>query len=188
MSTLLLVLGATYVAASINGAIVVLRLAGKGDPRTAHSGNPGTSNVYRVAGPAWAAVVLLFEVGRAVALAWLALRRLPLAHVPLVWLALVLGIRFPLFHGFRGGKGVAGSLGFVALVHPLAAALAAASWVLVFAFARVSFIGSFAMVAVLGAGVVLRCGFGAVPMAATAATVALIYAAHSRNWRGRSAS
>jgi glycerol-3-phosphate acyltransferase PlsY len=187
MSTLLSLLGATYVAGSINGAIVVLRLAGKGDPRTAYSGNPGTSNVHRLAGLPWAAVVLLFEVGRATALAWLALRWLPLAHVPLVGLALVLGIRFPLLHGFRGGKGVAGFLGFAVLVHPLAAALACASWVLVFAFARVSFIGSFAMVAVLGTGVVLRCGFGVESVVATAGTVALIYAAHARNLRGRSA-
>ena len=187
MTTLLLLLGATCVAGSLNGAIVVLRLAGKGDPRTAYSGNPGTSNVYRQAGLPWAAVVLLFEVGRAVALAWLALRWLPLAHVPLVGLALVLGIRFPLFHGFRGGKGVAGFLGFTVLLHPLAAALACASCVLAFALARVSFIGSFAMVAVLGAGIVLRCGFGAVPVASTAATVALIYVAHARNLRGRSA-
>ena len=185
MNTLLLLLAGTYVAGSINGAIVVLRLAGQGDPRTAHSGNPGTSNVYRLAGPAWAAVVLLFEVGRAVALAGLALRWLPVEHVPLVGLALVLGIRFPLFHGFRGGKGVAGFLGFSTLVHPLAAALACASWVLVFAFARISFVGSFAMVAVLGTGVVLRCGFGVVSVAATAGTVLLIYMAHARNVRGR---
>ncbi len=183
MTTLLPLLAGTYVAGSINGAIVALRLAGKGDPRRAFSGNPGTSNVYRMAGPAWAAVVLLFEVGRAMALAWAALRWLPLSDLPLVGLALVLGIRFPLFHRFRGGKGVAGLLGFTVLVHPLAAALAAVSWVLVFAFVRVSFVGSFAMVAVLGAGIVLRCGFGVVPSAATAATLFLVYVGHARNLR-----
>ena len=181
MSMLLPLLAAAYLAASLNWSVVVLRLAGKGDPRTARSGNPGTSNVYRKAGPAWALVVLLLDVGRAAVLAWLALRWLPVARVPLVGLALVLGNRFPLFHGFRGGKGVAGFLGFTAVVHPFAAALAAGAWVLAFGFARAAFVGSFAMVAVLGAGVLLRCGWSTVPLVAVAATLTLIYAAHAGN-------
>ncbi len=86
----------TYLAGSINFAIIVLRLLGKEDPRTKFSGNAGTTNVYRQAGWGWAAVVLLLDVGRAAALAALALALLPFAFVPWIGLALVAGNRFPL--------------------------------------------------------------------------------------------
>ena len=70
----------------------------------------------------WAAVVLLLDVGRAVGLAALALALLPFALVPWVGLALVAGNRFPCFHGFRGGKGVASYLGFTIPIAPWGAA------------------------------------------------------------------
>ena len=115
---LLILLG--YLAGSVNFAIILLRLLGREDPRTQFSGNAGTMNVRRQAGKGWASVVLLLDVGRAAALAALALYLLPVALVPWVGTALVLGNRFPCFHRFRGGKGVASFLGFTIPLAPWA--------------------------------------------------------------------
>lgn len=183
MGSLIAVAVGAYLVTSLNWAILVLRLLGRGDPRTSASGNPGTSNVYRLAGPFWAGVVLLLDLGRAGLVAWAALRLFPPAHAPLVGLALVLGNRFPVWHRFRGGKGVAGYLGFGAVLHPLAAVLSCVSWVLVWAMGRVHYVGSIAMVAALAGGVVLRCGWGAAPLTATVVTLCLIVLGHARNFR-----
>ena len=171
----------TYLAGSINFAIIVLRLLGKEDPRTQFSGNAGTTNVYRQAGWGWAAVVLLLDAGRAVALAALALDLLPFAFVPWIGFALVVGNRFPCFHGFKGGKGVAGYLGFTILLSPWGAALSCLSWVIVHRIVRIPFIASFFMILTLGAAVVAASGGEALPIAGTVATVLLIVFNHRKN-------
>ena len=186
MLTLLAVAAAAYVAGSVNVAVVVLRLLGRPDPRDLHSGNPGTTNVYRVAGAPWAAVVLLLDVGRAAAVALLAVAVFGDGRVALAGLALVLGNCFPLFHGFRGGKGVATYLGFTAVAAPWGAAAGALAWVAVFAVTRQPFIGSFVMVLALAAGTLARWGLGLAALLGCGATVVLIFAGHRANvarWR-----
>jgi glycerol-3-phosphate acyltransferase PlsY len=171
----------TYLAGSINFAIMILRLLGKEDPRTQFSGNAGTTNVYRQAGRGWAAVVLILDVGRALALAALALGLLPFAFVPWIGFALVAGNRFPCLHGFRGGKGVAGYLGFTILISPWAAALSCLAWVLVHRIVRIPFIASFFMILTLGVGVVAASGGEALAVAGTVATVLFIFLNHRKN-------
>ena len=171
----------TYVAGSINFAIIALRLLGKEDPRTKFSGNAGTTNVYRQAGRGWAALVLLLDVGRAAALAALAMALLPFAFVPWIGLALVAGNRFPCFHGFRGGKGVASYLGFVIPIAPWGAAAACLAWVIVHRIARIPFVASFCMILVLGGAVAAAGAAEALAISGTAATVALIVFNHKRN-------
>jgi len=172
-----------YVAASVNFSILVLAVLGKGDPRSRFSGNAGTTNVYRMAGLFWAATVLLLDVGRAVAVAVLGASFLPPEEVPWLGLSLVAGNRFPCFHGFRGGKGVASYLGFVGALAPWAALLAMALWVAVFALVRIPFAGSLIMIAALAAGESLVVGQTAGAAVAVAATVLLILEGHRRNIR-----
>ncbi len=171
----------TYLIGSINFAIIVLYLLGKEDPRTQFSGNAGTTNVYRQAGRRWAAVVLLLDMGRAVTLAVLALDLLPFAFVPWIGFALVAGNRFPCFHGFRGGKGVAGYLGFTLLISPWAAALSCLIWVIVHRIAHIPFIASFFMILTLGGAVIAASGREALPIAGTLATVLLVVFNHRKN-------
>ena len=171
----------TYLAGSVNFAIIALRLLGKEDPRTKFSGNAGTTNVYRQAGWGWAALVLLLDVGRAAALAVLATALLPFAHVPWIGLALVVGNRFPCFHGFRGGKGVASYLGFVLPISPWGAAAACLAWVAVHRLVRIPFVASFCMILVLGRSVAAAGGTDVLSIAGTVATVALIVFNHRRN-------
>ena len=171
----------TYLAGSINFAIIALRILGKEDPRTKFSGNAGTTNVYRQAGWGWAALVLLLDVGRAAALAVLAMALLQFAFVPWIGLVLVAGNRFPCFHGFRGGKGVASYLGFVVPIAPWGAAAACLAWVAVHRIVRIPFIASFCMILVLGRAVAAADETDVLSIAGTVATVALIVFNHRRN-------
>ena len=177
--TLMLLLA--YFAGSINFAIILLGLLGREDPRTKFSGNAGTTNVYRQAGIGWAAVVLLLDTGRAVGLAALALYLLPAPLVPWVGTALVAGNRFPCFHRFQGGKGVASFLGFTIPIAPWGAVLSCLVWVVVYGIVRIPFIASFFMVLILGGATAWSGDPQAVSIAGTVATVLLIFFNHRKN-------
>ena len=177
---LLLFIGA-YAAGSINFSILLFRILGKGDPRKEFSGNAGVTNVYRQGGYLWAAVVLLMDLARAMAIALISTSLLQMELVPWVGLGLILGNRFPCFHNFRGGKGVANYLGFTMVIAPVAAGVAALSWVVTYAIFRIPFVGSFLMVFILAAGTLLACDFSLMATLGVLATVALIYYGHRRN-------
>jgi len=178
---LFILLAGAYFAGSVNFSILLFRMSGKEDPRKKFSGNAGVTNVRRQAGILWAVIILLLDLGRAMAVAWMAMHFLEGSAVPWAGLALVAGNRFPCFHGFRGGKGVAGYLGFTILLSPLAAALACGAWVVVYGIVRIPFVASFFMVAVLAAGTIITCGCGPVAGAGTLATTLFIYYNHRRN-------
>ncbi len=178
---LALILLFAYFAGSINFAIILLGLLGKEDPRTKFSGNAGTTNVYRQAGRGWAAVVLLLDAGRAVGLAALALYFLPAALVSWVGTALVTGNRFPCFHRFQGGTGVASFLGFTLLIVPWGTVLSCLVWVVVYGIVRIPFIASFFMVLILGGATASSGDSQAVSIAGTVVTVLLIFFNHRKN-------
>ena len=138
-----------YLAGSVNFAILLFRLLGKHDPRTCFSGNAGVTNVYRQAGWLLATLVLVLDVGRAMAVAFVAGYLWADALVPWVGLALILGNHFPCFHGWRGGKGVASYLGFYAWLLPVGTGLALAAYLMVFTLTRISFLASFGVLATL---------------------------------------
>lgn len=181
MTLFALLAAAAYVAGSINFAILVFRALGREDPRLHHSRNPGTTNVYRQAGPLWATVVLALDVGRALAVGWAAAHWLSPGRVPWIGLALVLGNCYPCFHGFKGGKGVANYLGFSLALSPLAALISGLAWLAVFLAWRVPFYASFSMVAVLAAGTVRHLGAHPAVVAGVVATVGQIVFSHRRN-------
>ena len=183
MWNLFLTLTFAFVAGSLNFAILVLHLTGAGDPRSRFSKNAGTVNVYRIAGPVWAALVLILDMGRAMGVAALARWLLPDHLVPWAALGLVSGNVFPLFHGLRGGKGVANFLGFGFWVTPLWAGIACVWWVLVYLASKKPFVGSFAMIAAIGVGMMEFAAWTPGGTAATTATLALILWAHRSNIR-----
>jgi glycerol-3-phosphate acyltransferase PlsY len=111
LPAILLVIGA-YLVGSISSAIIVCRVMGLPDPRTRGSNNPGATNVLRIGGKKAAAVTLFGD--------WLkGLLPLLAGHalgattttMALAGLAAFFGHLFPVFFGFRGGKGVATALG-----------------------------------------------------------------------------
>ncbi len=184
MKLLILSCLGAYGAGSINFSILLFKMLGKDDPRKAFSGNPGVVNVYRQAGRFMATVVLLLDMSRAMGVAYIAIRLLPETLVPWAGLGLILGNRFPCFHGLQGGKGVANYLGFTAMISPVAAGLSALGWLLTYAIWRIPFIGSFAMVFILAVGTIAACEYSLSATAGVAATAVLIYYNHKSNLLG----
>ena len=155
-ATIIIAFLIAYIAGSINFSIFLFKALGKSDPREKFSGNPGVTNVRRQAGLMWASVVLSLDMGRALLTCYLSLRYLDLVFLPWVGLFLILGNRYPCFHKFKGGKGVANFLGFTAYFVPLAAIAASAGWVVTYLMTKKPFIGSFVMIAVLSAGTIMK--------------------------------
>ena len=120
---------AGYLLGSIPWGMVLTRAAGHGDIRHLGSGNIGATNVLRTGSKALALLTLLLDLAKgaaAVGLGALARREAALAAAA----AVILGHMFPVWLGFRGGKGVATGFGvLLALAWPVAL-LAALSWLL----------------------------------------------------------
>jgi glycerol-3-phosphate acyltransferase PlsY len=121
-----------YLVGSISSAILVCRLMGLPDPRTEGSGNPGATNVLRVGGKKAAAITLIGDMfkGLVPVLAANLLNVAPLT-LALTGLAAFLGHLYPVFFGFRGGKGVATMLGVLFGFHGLVGASTAGTWLLI---------------------------------------------------------
>ncbi len=170
-----------YLAGSINFSILTFKILKLGDPRDKFSGNAGVTNVYRQAGMLWASIVFLLDMGRSCAVAFACITFLPAGYISWVGLALLLGNRFPVFHGFRGGKGVANFLGFSTVVNPYAAAAAAQLWVILYFVVRIPFLASFFMIAVLTLGMLGATGFNRFEMAGAASIFIFIIINHSKN-------
>jgi glycerol-3-phosphate acyltransferase PlsY len=121
-----------YLVGSISSAILVCNLMGLPDPRTEGSGNPGATNVLRVGGKKAAAITLIGDMlkGLLPVLAANLLEVLPLT-LALTGLAAFLGHLYPVFFGFRGGKGVATMLGVLFGFHGLVGAATASTWLLI---------------------------------------------------------
>lgn len=181
MIAFLIIMAGAYLAGSVNFSILLFAVLGKGDPRSLFSGNAGTTNVWRQAGLGWAALVLFLDLIRAIGLALFALYFLPEVQVPWAGLALVLGNRFPCFHSFRGGKGVAAYLGFTIPIAPLVAALSALVWAVVYRLTRLPFIASFFMVVVLAAGTIITFGYDVTATTGSVVTIFFIFFNHREN-------
>ena len=121
-----------YLVGSISSAILVCNLMGLPDPRTEGSGNPGATNVLRVGGKKAAAITLIGDMlkGLLPVLAANLLGTAPLT-LALTGLAAFLGHLYPVFFGFRGGKGVATMLGVLFGFHGLVGAATAGTWLLI---------------------------------------------------------
>lgn len=173
-----------YLAGSVNFSILLFKLTDKGDPRNSYSGNAGTANVVRQSGYVWGTVILILDIGRAALITLLAAMLLRDAMSVWVGFSLLLGNGYPLFHGFKGGKGVATYLGFTVAVAPIFAAASCLAWVLIYAVTRITFIGSFFMIAVMGLGIMLHYNWNAVALAGSIFNLALIIYAHRLNIKG----
>jgi len=105
-----LTLGA-YLLGSIPFGLVLCKLLGKPDPRTAGSKNIGATNVSRLAGKPVGVATLLLDVAKGAVPIWLAAGWLPDWQCAAVGLAAFVGHCYSAYLGFRGGKGVATAMG-----------------------------------------------------------------------------
>ncbi|HUT76187.1 MAG TPA: glycerol-3-phosphate acyltransferase [Polyangia bacterium] len=139
-----------YLAGSINFSIILSRLLGRGDPRAAGSGNAGATNLARTLGRGPALLVLALDLGRAFAVL-LGGRLLGLGELSAALaLPLLLGNLFPLFHSFRGGKGVATATGAMLAIDPAAMLCGGGVFLVFAALTRRSSAGSLCMAVSFG--------------------------------------
>lgn len=132
-----------YLLGSIPFGLVLTRMAGLGDIRSIGSGNIGATNVLRTGNKPLAFAVLVLDSGKGAAAvliaAWTLGWGLPAI---LAGVLAVVGHNFPIWLRFKGGKGVATTLGtLVALSFPVGAA-ACATWAIVAALFRYSSLAS----------------------------------------------
>lgn len=128
-----------YLLGSVSFAILLSRRTGGFDPRTGGSGNPGATNMWRLAGRKLALLTLAGDICKG-AIPVLVARSVGLGvdHQAWVGLAAVVGHLYPLYFQFRGGKGVATAAGVVLALSPPAALLGAAAWLVTFKLSRTS--------------------------------------------------
>jgi glycerol-3-phosphate acyltransferase PlsY len=175
---------AAYLIGSVSFAVVTSKAFGLPDPHSYGSGNPGATNVLRTGNKAAALLTLAGDGAKGWLAVFLALRFGPDAGVaawtvPAVVIAVFLGHLFPVFHGFRGGKGVATAAGILlALAWPLGVGLFAIWLVMAYGF-KISSLAALTTAALAPIGAFWV--FGNTPVAWAIVPVALLLF-----WRHRS--
>ena len=142
-----LVVALSYLLGSVPFGLLLTRAAGLGDVRSIGSGNIGATNVLRTGNKRIAAATLLLDAGKGAAAVLIVRYLVPgdkSLLEPLAAGAALIGHIYPVWLGFKGGKGVATFLGIAfALAWPIGAA-AAAVWLLALALVRISSVGGLA--------------------------------------------
>jgi glycerol-3-phosphate acyltransferase PlsY len=174
-------IGAYLLGSALFGVIILRALTGE-DPRGAGSGSPGATNVMRIAGKRLGSAALALDAGKGAVAVLLARSMTPEESVlpAAAAVAAVLGHVFPVFHRFRGGKGVATGLGaFLAVSYrPVLASLV----VFLVVLAAFRFVSLASMVAAISlAPFCLICGESSAVSWAAAVTGALIVVRHHDN-------
>jgi len=166
---------AAYLVGAIPFGLVLTRLAGLGDIREIGSGNIGATNVLRTGKPLLALLTLILDGGKGLVMVlsvgrdWGFVANLDAGLI--AGLAAVVGHVFPVWLRFRGGKGVATTLGVLIGVYWPVGVAACATWLLVAGTFRYS---SLAALAALIAAPLYALWFGAVPVAMAAGALALL--------------
>ena len=128
-----------YLLGSVSSAIVVARLFGLEDPREVGSGNPGATNILRYGGKQAAILTLLGDVLKgAVPVLMAHLLGADSVILALTMFAAFLGHVFPVFHGFKGGKGVATAFGALAALNGWVGLALVGSWMVMAVTTRYS--------------------------------------------------
>ncbi|TXH72304.1 MAG: glycerol-3-phosphate 1-O-acyltransferase PlsY [Lysobacteraceae bacterium] len=138
MTPILLATSATiaaYLIGSLSGSLLLGKLRGV-DIRTMGSGNAGGTNAFRTQGFKFALGVVVVDIGKGALSAWIGLHasgRVPASALS-SWLpyaiaiAAVIGHVWPVWHGFRGGKGAATAIGATLVLWPAAVPVLLAVW------------------------------------------------------------
>ncbi|HYK42488.1 MAG TPA: glycerol-3-phosphate 1-O-acyltransferase PlsY [Thermoanaerobaculia bacterium] len=172
----LLLIAVGYLLGSISFAVLIVRLKTGKDIRTEGSGNAGATNVLRAHGKALGLLVALLDVAKGAAAVLLV--RLVTADpraAGAAAFAAILGHVFPLYYGFRGGKGVATAVGaFLALV-PVPTLICMGVFIAAVAITRYVSVGSMVAMSLLPAAMGLFHEPMAVVVAAAAAAVLIVF-------------
>ncbi|QWD76377.1 glycerol-3-phosphate 1-O-acyltransferase PlsY [Polynucleobacter sp. MWH-UH24A] len=178
-----------YFLGSISFAVIVSKMMGLPDPYTHGSKNPGATNVLRTGNKVAAALTLIGDAAKG----WLAvtLAREVLGGpsqesvnilLGLVAIAVFIGHLYPIFHRFKGGKGVATAAGILFAINWVLGLATLGTWLIVAVFMRYSSLA--ALCAAVFAPIYFTFLFGAQPMGlAIVAMSALLIYRHRSNIR-----
>ena len=153
-----------YLLGSIPTGLWIGRWRSGGDIRASGSGRTGATNTFRALGLRWSLTVLVLDAVKGA---------LPILIVMAVWnsptgevvggLAAVIGHQFPLYAGFRGGRGAATALGAVIALMPMGALFALGSALPILAKIRVMSLATLAGGTAAAAGIALLAAYGGAP-------------------------
>ena len=179
----LVILGA-YLIGSVSFAVVVSKAMRLPDPHSYGSGNPGATNVLRTGNKLAAILTLLGDAAKgyvAVVMARVLIGvEIDSWVLPAVAAAAFVGHLFPVFHGFKGGKGVATALGILLAIDWVLGLTTLSTWLIVAVFLRYSSLA--ALVSAVFAPIYFIFLFGVQPMAiAIAVMSALLIWRHKAN-------
>jgi len=178
--TIVLFAVAAYLIGSLSFAVIVSRAFGLPDPTSYGSGNPGATNVLRTGRKAAALLTLLGDGGKG----WVAVYAAKLlapqygideTGIAAVALAVLLGHLYPVFFGFRGGKGVATALGVLLAINPWLGLGALVAWLVIFVFFRISSLSAIIAAIFAPIGHVFLHGPRVMTVAITAISVLLLW-------------
>ena len=168
---------AAYLIGSLSFAVIVSRVMGLSDPRSYGSGNPGATNVLRSGNKTAALATLLLDAFKGwlpVALAWWLAPHFGWDEptIAAVGLAAFVGHLWPLFFGFKGGKGVATAAGVLLGINPWLGLATLATWLIIAFFFRYSSLA--ALVAAVFAPFYQLLIWGAGPLAVAVGVMSLL--------------
>ena len=149
-----LLIGA-YFLGSIPFGLLITRWVRGVDIREVGSGNIGASNVSRACGTHWGRVTLLLDASKGVVATATVAGFAGWAWAPWAAVCAVVGHCWPIWLGFRGGKGVATTAGGMLVISPTATGLAVASWLVTYLLSRKSSLGAIVGSVVLATAVVV---------------------------------
>ena len=179
-AALLVVVG--YLLGSLSFALLLVKWRTGADIRTVGSGNAGATNVLRAHGKRLAAAVALLDIAKGAAA--VLLMRLVTAdprYAAGAGLAAILGHVFPLYSGFRGGKGVATAVGAFLILAPLATAVCLAVFLAIVASTRYVSLASMVAIVLLPPAAGLLSHAPRAVVIAAAATAVLVVFKHVEN-------
>ncbi len=131
-----------YLLGSLNSGVLISRLAFREDIRNYGSGNAGTTNMMRTYGKKFAVITLLGDVLKAAAAVWLGYLFSGYNGGFVAFFFCVVGHAYPVFFGFKGGKGVACTAAAILCLQPAVFLILLALFVLIVLFTRYISLGS----------------------------------------------
>lgn len=164
---------AAYLIGSISSAIITCRIMGLEDPRKTGSHNPGATNVLRHGGKKAAIITLLGDMLKGLIPVLLAIQfQLEALGIALVGLSALLGHVFPVYYGFKGGKGVATYYGVILGINWHVGLIALAIWLTVATLLKISSLS--ALVSIFATPFILCYFTDSVELTAATAVMSLI--------------
>lgn len=134
-----IILITAYLFASIPMGLVLCKIFGYGDIRKIGSGNIGATNVLRASNKYLAFVTALLDISKGLIVVLIVQQFYNDQHIIIIsGIVAILGHIFPIWLLFKGGKGVATTIGFVIAIEPIVGILLVLTWIFVLLFTKIS--------------------------------------------------